>query len=107
STDFSGRVQDIYSECGVALVFTPSIQGVHLTGATRWFRNNPLIQLPVESLTNNQFWFTFFHETAHILLHGKKDVFIEDLDGIKLDTQKEAEANFYANKILSGRTGTE
>lgn len=107
STDFSNKVQQIYSECGVALVFTPAIRGVHLTGATRWFRNNPIIQLPAESITNNQFWFTFFHETAHILLHGKKDVFIDNLKGAKIDKKKEDEADFYASKILSGRTGTE
>lgn len=107
SPDFSIRVQKIYSECGVAIVFTPTLPGVHLTGATRWFRNNPIIQLPVASITNSQFWFTFFHETAHILLHGKKEVFIENLEGTCVDKQKEEEADFYASKILAGRRGAE
>jgi len=24
------------------------------------------------------FWFSFFHEVGHVLLHGKRDVFLED-----------------------------
>jgi HTH-type transcriptional regulator / antitoxin HigA len=29
---------------------------------------------------NNQFWFTFFHEVGHLLLHGKKEVFLEQIE---------------------------
>ena len=38
---------------------------------------------------NNIFWFTFFHELGHILLHGKKDIFLEDIE--YADKQREKE----------------
>jgi HTH-type transcriptional regulator / antitoxin HigA len=27
--------------------------------------------------TNDHFWFSLFHELAHLLLHGKKSLFLE------------------------------
>ena len=45
----------------------------------------------------DQVWFTFFHEAGHILLHGKKDVFLE-LHG--MTSEKEEEANRFASNIL-------
>ena len=42
--------------------------------------------------------FSFFHEAAHLVKHGKKLLFIEGLDG--LDDDKEAEANRFAADTL-------
>lgn len=44
--------------------------------------------------TDDHLWFTFFHEAGHILLHGKKELFIEGSNG--LDEVKEGEANEFA-----------
>lgn len=35
-------------------------------------RVDPLAQLSLYGKSNDRFWFTLFHETAHILLHGKE-----------------------------------
>jgi Zn-dependent peptidase ImmA (M78 family) len=75
-----------------------------VSGATRWVGNNPLIQLTDRHKTNDHFWFTFFHEAGHVLLHGKKDIFIEDFEGFKPDVKKEIEANEFAAKILLPET---
>ncbi|WP_420442463.1 ImmA/IrrE family metallo-endopeptidase [Candidatus Palauibacter sp.] len=45
-------------------------------------------------------WFTFFHEAAHILLHGKKLIFIE---GQRHEGGREAEANRWAANALIPR----
>src|SRR6185437_11374649 len=50
--------------------------------------------------TNDHFWFTFYHEAAHVLLHPKKEVFFEEFEGYKPDKQKEGEANAFAAKYL-------
>jgi Zn-dependent peptidase ImmA (M78 family) len=50
--------------------------------------------------TNDHFWFTFFHEAAHIILHGKKDIFLENVVGTEIDQDKEEEANAFATRIL-------
>lgn len=82
------------ADSGVALVFVPELPGTRTWGATRWLTpEKALMQLSARGKTDDQMWFTFFHEAGHILLHPKKDIFIE-LD----DTQdsREEEANRFA-----------
>ncbi|MBM4004256.1 MAG: ImmA/IrrE family metallo-endopeptidase [Planctomycetes bacterium] len=43
-------------------------------------------------------WFTFFHEAAHVLRHGKKTVFIDD--DIESDDEQEQEADMLARNAL-------
>lgn len=98
--DFALQLQKKCALCGVALVYTPPLPKAPISGATRWFHNKPLIQLSGRFKTNDHFWFTFFHEAAHILLHGKKDIFLENVEGTNVDQEKEEEANAFASKIL-------
>lgn len=73
--DWQQQLQDICAECGIALVYTPCITKAPIYGAARWIKNGtvPLIQITDRQKHNNAFWFTFYHECGHILLHGKKD----------------------------------
>ena len=48
--------------------------------------------------TNDHFWFSFFHEAAHILLHPKKAIFIDFKDDDS--TEEEREANDFAGDLL-------
>jgi len=98
--DFAQQLQNICANCGVALVFTQSLPKAPICGATRWFHHKPIIQLSGRYRTNDHFWFTFFHEAAHLLLHGKKDIFLENVQGTEIDQEKEEEANAFAAKIL-------
>lgn len=94
--DFFEQLQELCLACGVKVVYTPCIKKAPLSGATRWIDDNPLIQLTGRYKQNDRFWFTFFHEAGHILLHGKKDIFLEDIEYSETDLQKEAEANDFA-----------
>lgn len=98
--DFTTQLQNICAQCGVIVVFTPNLPKAPISGATRWFHNKPIIQVSGRFKTNDHFWFTFFHETAHIILHGKKDIFLENVEGTEIDQAKEEEANEFASKIL-------
>jgi addiction module HigA family antidote len=70
------------AEAGVAVVFVPELPGTRTYGATRWLSpQKALIQLSLRRKTDDQLWFSFFHEAAHILLHPKKAVFIEATQG--------------------------
>jgi len=60
--------------------------------------DTPFIQLTGRYNRNDSFWFTFFHEAGHILLHGKKDIFLEKVDFSDKDQQKEKEADEFAIK---------
>ncbi len=60
-----------------------------------------MIQLSLYGKQNDRFWFTFFHEAAHILLHGKKDIFLDNWDGgQEIDSEQETEANQWAKEFL-------
>lgn len=98
--DFTQQLQSICAKCGVAVVFTQNLPKAPISGATRWFHNKPIIQLSGRFRTNDHFWFTFFHEAAHIILHGKKEIFLENVEGTVIDQDKEEEANAFAARLL-------
>lgn len=92
------RVQQMSREAGVVVVLVPELPGVHVSGAARWLkRNRPMIQLSLRHRTDDQFWFTFFHESAHILLSTKKD-FVDLVHGA--DGAEELKADAFARDTL-------
>ncbi len=95
-SDFFGQLQEICLRSGVKVVYTPCIQKAPLNGATRWINNNPVIQLTARYNQNDRFWFTFFHEVGHIFLHGKKEVFLEEISYSDADRIKEEQADNFA-----------
>ncbi|WP_310992085.1 HigA family addiction module antitoxin [Aequorivita marina] len=94
--DFFNRLQKICANAGVKVVYTPCLPGAPIHGSTRWLGNTPLIQLSARYKTNDKFWFTFFHEVGHILLHGKKFISIENVSYDGWDSAKEKEADDFA-----------
>lgn len=97
--EFYPEMQSLCSEAGVAVVFTRELPKLNVCGATRWLTpEKAMIQLSLIYKTNDQVWFTFFHEAGHITLHGKKNVFVDGID--KMDNQKEDEANRFAEDLL-------
>jgi Zn-dependent peptidase ImmA (M78 family) len=98
--DFATQLQELCKAAGVGLVYTINIPKAPISGATRWIGGNPLIQLTDRGKSNDLFWFTFFHEVGHLLLHGKKEIFLEDFDEYKPNKEKEDEADEYARKYL-------
>jgi addiction module HigA family antidote len=99
SEDTIKAMKGICKSTGVAVVIIPELPGTRVWGATRWLSlNHALIQLSLRYKTDDHFWFTFFHEAAHILLHGKRNVFIEDEQNDQ--NEKETEANEFARNYL-------
>jgi len=98
--NFSVQLQQLCAKCGVAVAYVPTLPKAPISGASRWFRRKPLIQLSGRYKTDDRFWFTFFHEAGHILLHGKKEIFLENVAGTEIDQTKETEANDFAAKHL-------
>ncbi|KRT74914.1 MAG: plasmid maintenance system antidote protein [Deltaproteobacteria bacterium CSP1-8] len=95
---FQPELVRLCAEAGVAVIFTPELSGTRVNGATRWLSpDKALIQLSLRYKTNDHLWFTFFHEAGHILLHGKREVFLE---GEKSEDGKEKEADRFASNVL-------
>jgi len=59
-----------------------------------------MIQLTDRQKDYNAFWFSFFHELAHIRYHNKSDIFIDGLEEIKPDKVKEDAADEFAARML-------
>lgn len=97
-TNFFKQLRDICMESGVKVIFTPTLPKAPINGSTRWIRENPVIQLSGRYKRNDIFWFTFFHEAGHILLHHKKDIFLEYNGFTGNNNQKEKEADDFAVK---------
>ena len=75
---FVAKMKTLCEDAGVAVVLVPEITNAPVSGATRWLTSEKaMIQLSLRYKTNDQFWFTFFHEAGHILVGGKKEVFID------------------------------
>lgn len=92
------------AEAGVALVFKPALPATHVTGVARWVGGKPLIQLSVLGKWNDGFWFSFFHEVAHVLKHPTRAVFLDDASsGENVQSAEEQEANDFAMGVLIPR----
>ncbi len=77
--DFASKLVERCASAGVAVVFVPLIKGVHAWGATRWLPGGrAMLLLSLRGRYEDVFWFSFFHEAAHLLLHDKREVFVED-----------------------------
>ena len=96
--DFFAQVQQLGLDAGLKIVFTPCLSRAPINGVARWIEKNqtPLIQLSSRYKRYDIFWFSLFHEIGHILLHGKKDVFLENVEYEGADIEKEREADAFA-----------
>jgi hypothetical protein len=99
--DVASVLKDLCNSVGVALAFVPEIPGTRLWGAARWVSSEcALIQLSLRYKTDDHFWFTFFHEAAHVALHSKREFFLDEDEFSQETSEKEAEANEFARNWL-------
>ena len=98
--DFAVELQELCAKAGIKLVYTPCLPKAPINGSTRWVNDVPCIQMTGRHKRNDIFWFTFFHELGHILLHGKKDIFLEDIEYANKQKEKEEEADAFSSRIL-------
>jgi Zn-dependent peptidase ImmA (M78 family)/plasmid maintenance system antidote protein VapI len=98
----------ICARAGVAVVFLTDIGKTRASGAARWLTpTKALILLSDRYKSDDHFWFSFFHEAGHLLLHSKKETFIskdeKQAKKAALDQQEEQEANAFARNQLIPR----
>jgi HTH-type transcriptional regulator / antitoxin HigA len=97
--DFLPKLIEICANCGVALVIARAPKGCRASGATRFLSaDKALIIMSFRYKTDDQFWFTFFHEIAHLVLHTREALFLED--GSEVTEDEEIEANKFAANVL-------
>jgi addiction module HigA family antidote len=106
---YQERMIRLCIQSGVALAWARELPGTEgVAGVSRWLSpTKALIELSLAYKNDAQLWFTFFHLAGHILLHGRKQVFVDGLfDGkpSRDDVLEEIEADqFAANFLIHGR----
>jgi HTH-type transcriptional regulator/antitoxin HigA len=79
-------------KCGIILVYSPYLPATYVSGALRWFGGRPLIQINNHFQTADSFYFSLFHEFAHMVLHDKRAEYVDYGETEKEKYEKEANA---------------
>jgi HTH-type transcriptional regulator/antitoxin HigA len=94
------RIEGLLASAGVVLVMTPELSNVRLSGAARWLRNDKaLIQLSLRYKTDDQLWFSLYHEAGHLLTAKRKD-FIDEENDTPPDDEEQAADEFARNALI-------
>jgi len=102
---FVPRMTSLCASAGVAVVLEPTPHGCPVSGAVRWLTpDTALLMLSLRYKTNDQLWFSFFHEAGHLLLHGKRLMYLEMEDQLADDDEREADAFARDFLIPPGKT---
>ena len=103
------EIKNILASCGVAFVILPHFKGTKAHGATFWLneKDRAVILMTIRGAYSDIFWFSLFHEIGHIVLHQKREVFLEDGYNNPALQKQEDEANKFARDFLIPTDGLE
>ena len=93
--NFYPEMVRLCAECGIALVVVEALPRTYICGATIWRNNKVILALSVRYKRADIFWFTFFHELAHLISHADKEFHIS-----YENEEQEDEANILASNYL-------
>lgn len=92
------KLKNLCQTCGIAFVVLRAPSGCRARGAVRLLSATKImLLLSYRHLSDDQFWFTFFHELGHLLGNPQDTV---DDDDNESETADEIEADRYASDIL-------
>jgi addiction module HigA family antidote len=96
------RLEEKCAAAGVVFALEKPLPKTRASGVSRWLSpRKALIQQSLRHKSDDHFWFTFFHECAHLLLHSRKEIFIDMEKGPgTAGPKQEAEANAWAADFL-------
>ena len=100
--DFIPAMTDLCAKSGVAFRIIQELPKSGANGAARWLTDRKaLIQMSLRGKWADIFWFTFFHEAAHLIIHRKQRRVV--IDGLEQDPEMaeiETDANDFAKDFL-------
>lgn len=100
-SEFLPELQKLCAEVGVAAVIVKAPKGCRASGATFFASpDKAVLLLSFRYLSDDQFWFSFFHEAAHLILHWDTDLLLlETSDSPKSPREREADL-FAAEQLI-------
>ncbi len=94
-------IKTLLASCGVVLVLVPIFKNTYTTGATFWHSSDrAVVMMSLRGSWADIFWFSLFHEIAHILEHDKRVTFLEDHSSNLIYAQQEEEADTFSQRTL-------
>jgi HTH-type transcriptional regulator/antitoxin HigA len=109
-----GPVQELCGRAGVAVVWVPELKKTAISGCARWLNEKrAVVGLSLRYKTDDQMWFTLFHEIGHLLLHRKRDAFIVDTGEVytkerdvdpEMQRYEEEASRFAADTLIPARS---
>lgn len=94
------RLQKMFEDVGVVLVFVPKIKNNVVYGATYWHCGRPVIQMACHYPTGDQFWFNLIHEARHVMCGNKAST---SLNTGETDDEEQEADNYAAEYLLPSR----
>ncbi|MGB8020006.1 MAG: HigA family addiction module antitoxin [Candidatus Nanopelagicales bacterium] len=101
--EFFPELLSTCAQAGVCVVIVRDVGGTRASGASRFISPaRAVVQLSNRGKRNDKFWFALFHELGHLLLHSKKETFMqfENKTAGGSGAQIEKEANDFAGRLL-------
>jgi plasmid maintenance system antidote protein VapI len=102
--EFVPELQQSCAAVGVAVVVLRAPRNCPVSGVSLVLPSGArVIGLSARYLADDHFWFTFFHEVAHLLLHDPSAVYVDDIEAVPAETGAsgpEAEADQFAAESL-------
>lgn len=96
---FLPKLRQYLASCGISLAIVPTPKNCPASGAAYWLDDQrALIILSFRYLTDDHFWFTFFHELGHLILHTDYSLILETSASIV--SKIESEANRFSEEVL-------
>lgn len=93
------EIKSLSARCGIAFVVSRAFNGCRARGVMKFLSpTKAMVLLSYRHLTDDQFWFSVFHELAHLLLHAEEKTIIDDWEDSV--TAKELEADRFASETL-------
>ena len=93
------------AQVGVVFALFPHFPKTYAHGATFWPepRNRAVLLMSIRGRYADVFWFSFFHELGHILLHGGDQTYVELEARVGEHSPQENEADRFASDVLIPR----
>jgi hypothetical protein len=93
-------VKELLAEAGVKFSIVRAPKGCTASGAVRLLSDGtPHMQLSFRFLSDDQFWFSLFHEIGHLLLHFEQMPILEN-SGVEKDACEEEADEFAVGTIV-------
>lgn len=97
---FLPLLSELLEKCGVAFILQPHLPKTYAHGATFFLGEKAVLVMTIRGAWADVFWFSLFHEIGHVLLHSKRQRFVEN-DAIDPALRKqEDEADAFARETL-------